>query len=249
MSSPISRRIIPSIARTVAPSSSGFGSRTWRRLNASSWRVSSAARCAARSICSTSRALRLSRGSALREDRAVAEDHGEQVVEVVRDAAGEPAERLHLLRLAQLALEALGLAQIVLHRREPERLAVRVAQQERADLRRDQLAGLLVAQHAFALPAAVLADDRRRACRPSLGVKVGERHRADVVVRRNPDERAAGGVDEQRRARRSPPSRSCRCCSRSARRTSSPAPRRAARWSSSRCSDSNSCAFAIAIAA
>ena len=35
-----------------------------------------------------------------------AEHQGQQVVEVVSDAAGELAERLHLLRLAQLFLEA-----------------------------------------------------------------------------------------------------------------------------------------------
>ena len=34
----------------------------------------------------------------------VAEDRGQDVVEVVRDAAGEPAHRFHLLRLAQLHL-------------------------------------------------------------------------------------------------------------------------------------------------
>ena len=37
---------------------------------------------------------------------AVAADRGQQVVEVVGDAAGELADGLHLLRLAQLALEA-----------------------------------------------------------------------------------------------------------------------------------------------
>ena len=39
---------------------------------------------------------------------AVAEDRAEDVVEVVRDAAGEVAHRLHLLGLAQLRLEALA---------------------------------------------------------------------------------------------------------------------------------------------
>ena len=34
----------------------------------------------------------------------IAEDRGEDVVEVVRDAAGKTADRLHLLRLAQLRL-------------------------------------------------------------------------------------------------------------------------------------------------
>ena len=34
-------------------------------------------------------------------------DGHEQVVEIVRDAAGEPADRLHLLRLAQLLVALL----------------------------------------------------------------------------------------------------------------------------------------------
>jgi hypothetical protein len=42
------------------------------------------------------------------ERRRLGHDHGEQVVEVVCDAAGEPADRLELLRLAQVRL---GLAQ------------------------------------------------------------------------------------------------------------------------------------------
>ena len=37
-------------------------------------------------------------------DVDVAEDHGQHVVEVVRDAAGQPADRFHLLRLAQRLL-------------------------------------------------------------------------------------------------------------------------------------------------
>ena len=39
---------------------------------------------------------------ALADHVRVADDRGEQVVEVVRDAAGEPADRFHLLRLAEL---------------------------------------------------------------------------------------------------------------------------------------------------
>ena len=38
----------------------------------------------------------------LEQQVGVAEDRGEQVVEVVRDAAGEPADRFHLLRLPEL---------------------------------------------------------------------------------------------------------------------------------------------------
>ena len=43
-------------------------------------------------------------GVAPRDELGVADDGGEEVVEVVRDAAGEPADGLHLLRLAQLLL-------------------------------------------------------------------------------------------------------------------------------------------------
>ena len=44
-------------------------------------------------------------GVAADQKLAVAGDRGQQVVEVVRDAAGEAADRLHLLRLAQLYLQ------------------------------------------------------------------------------------------------------------------------------------------------
>ena len=40
----------------------------------------------------------------VRQQRAPADDHGEEVVEVVGDAAGELADRLHLLRLPELLL-------------------------------------------------------------------------------------------------------------------------------------------------
>ena len=43
---------------------------------------------------------------------AVADHRGHQIVEVVRDAAGELADRLHLLRLAQLLLELVASADV-----------------------------------------------------------------------------------------------------------------------------------------
>jgi hypothetical protein len=43
---------------------------------------------------------------------AVADDHGEQVVEVVGHATGEAAECLHALLLLQLALEQLTLGDV-----------------------------------------------------------------------------------------------------------------------------------------
>ena len=50
--------------------------------------------------------LGLGRAVAAFEQRlGVAADHGQEVVEVVGDAAGEPPDRLELLRLAQLLLE------------------------------------------------------------------------------------------------------------------------------------------------
>ena len=92
--------VIPS---TTSLSSRTRGWSTWRRLKASSWRVRIAARSAAAAIWSSS-------GSELavasvEQGLRVAADHGEQVVEVVGDAAGEAADRLEPLRLAQLLLE------------------------------------------------------------------------------------------------------------------------------------------------
>ena len=53
---------------------------------------------------------------------AVADDRGQDVVEVVRDAAGELADRLHLGRLRDLALE-LGFLAIVLEQQQHRRVA------------------------------------------------------------------------------------------------------------------------------
>src|SRR6185369_15753304 len=49
---------------------------------------------------------------ARREEVAVAEDRRQDVVEVVRDAAREAPDGLHLLRLAELLLEALALRDV-----------------------------------------------------------------------------------------------------------------------------------------
>ena len=58
----------------------------------------------------------------------IAEDGGEQVVEVVRDAAGEPADRLHLLRLPQRVLGQLALRDLLVQSRVGHRLAARAPQ-------------------------------------------------------------------------------------------------------------------------
>ena len=86
---------------TTAFRSSTRGCSTWRRLNASSWPVSAAAR--GRGLLDLlgvpPQPLVLLAGD---QELGVAADRGQEVVEVVRDAAGEPADRLHLLRLAEL---------------------------------------------------------------------------------------------------------------------------------------------------
>ena len=56
-------------------------------------------------------------GQAARQQFDIAADHREVVVEVVRDAAGQPAHRLHLLRVAQCILGLLAPADFGLQRR------------------------------------------------------------------------------------------------------------------------------------
>ena len=54
--------------------------------------------------------------AAFEQRLGVAADHGQEVVEVVGDAAGEPPDRLEPLRLAQLLLELLALADVAADR-------------------------------------------------------------------------------------------------------------------------------------
>ena len=42
----------------------------------------------------------------VQHERRVAQDHGQQVVEIVRDTAGEPPHRFHLLRVPELLFGA-----------------------------------------------------------------------------------------------------------------------------------------------
>ena len=70
-------------------------------------------------------------------------DRREDVVEVVCDPARERAHRLHLLRLAQLALEAFGLSHVLLNGGEAVGLAVGVTHEERADLHVDERSPVL----------------------------------------------------------------------------------------------------------
>ena len=65
---------------------------------------------------------------ALRQDLdqlvAVTKQHRDQVVEIVRDAGGQPADCFHLLRLAQLVLEPGALAQVTGNRVDAHHLTV-----------------------------------------------------------------------------------------------------------------------------
>ena len=60
-----------------------------------------------------------------------AEHRGEQIVEIVRDPAGQLADRVHLAGLDQLALELLAVGDVEQGAGKFDRLAVGVAQQHR----------------------------------------------------------------------------------------------------------------------
>ena len=84
--------------------SSTRGCSTCLRLNASSCRVSEAARSAERRISCDVAARRIVVRQLLEQQVGVAEDRGQDVVEVVRDPAGQPTHGFHLVRLPQLLL-------------------------------------------------------------------------------------------------------------------------------------------------
>ena len=80
---------------------------TWRLLNASSWRVRPGGAIGGLHDLLRVGAPLVSVREVLDEHLGVAVDGHQQIVEVVRDAAGEPSDRLHLLRLPQLLLALL----------------------------------------------------------------------------------------------------------------------------------------------
>ncbi len=104
---------------------------------------------------------------------AVAKQHGNQVVEVVRDAGGEPADRFHLLRLAQLVLETIALAQVARDRRDADHLAVA-----------DQHPRLDVDRHARALARHELGAEGARRAVGALIDHLGDR--VEVVGAEDP---------------------------------------------------------------
>ncbi len=83
----------------------------WMREKASNWVVSLAPR---RPDSSAASAIRFRRGSSscAGEDLEAADHRRQQIVEIVGDAAGQLADRLHLLRLAQRLLGPLALADL-----------------------------------------------------------------------------------------------------------------------------------------
>ena len=112
ISSPSARRSMSSMPLMKRPTLTTFGSSGWRRPKARSWRGQLGAARDARERVLHPRLGPLVAGDVLREQLQVAADHLQQVVEVVRDAAGQLAERLHLLRAAQVLLELLALGDV-----------------------------------------------------------------------------------------------------------------------------------------
>ena len=103
--SPTSRRSSICNSDSTSPSCSVCGRSVWRREKASSWRTRPAARLAFCLICMMSWKDG-SVGAVVGEQQVgIADDRGQDVVEVVRDAAGELADRLHLLALDEVLLQ------------------------------------------------------------------------------------------------------------------------------------------------
>ena len=131
--SPISRRSSMVRSDSASPRSSTCGRRVCRRENASSWRTSVAG--AGGVLLDLHDVLERRIGRLVRVQQEVVRHHdgGQHVVEVVRDAAGELADHLHLLRLVDLVLQrapfgglqqiddrGLGLALVLLDRGDEE---------------------------------------------------------------------------------------------------------------------------------
>ena len=80
-------------------------------------------------------AERIVRRQAVEKNSAIAGDDGQQIVEIVRDAAGKLADGFHLLRLTQLCLELQAIADI--GDAAANQGAARVGQARESDLARD----------------------------------------------------------------------------------------------------------------
>jgi hypothetical protein len=118
----------------------------------------------------------------------VPEDDGQQVVEVVGDAAGEPADRLHLLRLPQLLLEALVLGHVAGDADDPGHRPVLVAVgglqgEEMPQLAGDEVGLLIRPRHPGGQDFLVAGHDALR----GVGGEQVRRAQADDRVGRLPD--------------------------------------------------------------
>ena len=160
--------------RAAGATSIASGLTRWRREKVSNCRVSVAPRWAASSIaCAARVAFGSSVGELLQRLDMAGDDH-QQIVEVVRDAAGELAERLHLLRLGELLLHPLErdlrvapLGDVAGDLGEADQLAVVVADRIDDDAGPEERAVLADAP-AFLLEAPVSRGDLQapaRACR------------------------------------------------------------------------------------
>ena len=135
------------------------------------------------------------------EKFGIADDHGQQIVEVVGDAAGELADGLHLLRLDELLLGALALGQIV-DDADENRLAVLLRLADR-QVHREGRAVLALADH-----LAADADDLASAGAVIIVeiaivlVAIRRRHQhldvlADDLARPIAEQRLAGRIEHQ----------------------------------------------------
>ena len=93
-----------------------------------------AARWAARPISCRSSRRGSTRGGAGQQQLGAAQDGREQVVEIVRDAAGELADRLHLLRLPELVLEALPVGDVPEVRQQRDRTPIGVGDDREVEI-------------------------------------------------------------------------------------------------------------------
>ena len=163
MCSPIRRRSILFVSTTIVFRSTMRGCSTCLRPKARSCCVSDGGalrrlldRLDVRPLAD------LARVEAAEQEAAVHGDDGQQVVEVVGDAAGEAADCVELLRLVEALLELLAVADVVHHPDGELGVAVRVAHERRREVTPHDLAvGAAVAL----LERVALALSRRRARR------------------------------------------------------------------------------------
>ncbi len=129
-------------------------------------------------------------GAQLRQQQvAVAIDHGQQVIEVVRHAAGQAADRLQLLRLKQFFFELrffrfdpLAVANVPGHGRGVKRGALVVADHKRGDFHIDQFARVEASKTRLATPVA--AFPKRGAHFLVQLFFMGVRHKIDNILLR-----------------------------------------------------------------